>query len=318
MNPKPEGFPRALLLFGPTAAGKSQVALHLAETMHGAVINVDSMQVYREWRILTARPDAAACRRAPHLLYGHVGLAERYSMGRWLRELEEALAEVEAGGRFPILAGGSGAYFRAATEGLADLPPVEPAVRMAVSRRMSENGMEAAARELARRDPATAAGIDLRNPRRVSRALETLDQTGRGLAAWQADTPPPPLPPTAAVRAVISPPADILAGRIAARFAAMMDAGALREAKAVQELTLDPAAPGLRALGADALFACLAGGLTPQQAADRATAATRQYAKRQRNWVRNRMRNWTRVTGENTDETVGQLLRLCRSGPGAT
>ena len=235
---------RALLIAGPTAAGKSAIASRLARELGGVVINADSMQVYREWRILTARPTEAECRAVPHRLYGHASIRESYSVGQWLRDLQQTLSELEALGQFPIVAGGTGAYFRALTGGLAEIPPADPAIRRDVEAEIVESGLPAMATALSARDPATADAIDLRNPRRVARAWEVLRQTGLGLAEWRTHTPPPLLPPSETVRVVIAPPRTVIAERISLRFDAMMRGGAMEEAEEVLALGLPQSLPG--------------------------------------------------------------------------
>ncbi len=305
--------PRAVLIFGPTAAGKSAVALRLAERFGGAILNADSMQVYREWRILTARPSEADCRAAPHRLYGTAGIRDPWSVGVWLRNLGRALDETESAGLLPIVVGGTGAYFRALTGGLADIPAVTPAARRAVEAQIRDRGLACAARELSKLDPVTAERIDLRNPRRVARALEVLRQTGAGLAEWHARTPPPLVPDARALRIVIAPAPDVLRQRIEARFDAMMKAGALQEAERVLELGAPRDLPGMRPVGAAALFAHLDGRLSESEAVDSAKSETRQYARRQRTWFRNRMRDWTRTEcadpEEVSDWTLGQASK---------
>lgn len=283
---------RPLLIAGPTAAGKSALALQEA-ARGGVVINADASQVYDGWRVLTARPSAREEEEAPHRLYGNVNPARRYSVGDWLRDLEAAMAEAEAAGLRPIVVGGTGLYFMAATEGLAEIPAPSEAVRAAVADRLAAEGLAALARDLTARDPATAAATDLANPMRVTRALEVLEATGRGLADWRAETPPPLI--AEAERVVVAPERAGLYARCDARFAAMLDAGALDEAAAMRARGLDPALPAMRAVGAPELFAHLAGEITLDEAAARARQATRNYAKRQLTWMRKRMRDWRAI-----------------------
>ncbi|MFV0475991.1 MAG: tRNA (adenosine(37)-N6)-dimethylallyltransferase MiaA [Pikeienuella sp.] len=280
---------RPLLIAGPTGAGKSAHALEAA-AQGGVIINADASQVYEGWRILTARPDAADEARAPHRLYGHVDPARPHSVGDWLRDLAAGIADAQGRGLRPILVGGTGLYFMAATEGLAPIPPTPPDVREALTRRLTEEGLAALAAELSRRDPESAAATDLKNPMRVARALEVLEATGRGIASWRASTPAPLI--ARAERLLILPDRAALYDRLDRRFDAMLAAGALEEARAMLARGLDPALPSMKAIGAPELFAHLAGEISLEEAAARARKATRNYAKRQMTWFRNRMRDW--------------------------
>jgi tRNA dimethylallyltransferase len=278
---------RPVLIAGPTASGKSALALEIAARQGGVIVNADALQVYSCWRLLTARPSTEEEAQAPHRLYGHVDRDQPYSVGHWLREMAGILAT----GARPIVVGGTGLYFTALTTGLAEIPPTPPEVRFEADRRRADAGVSALLAEL---DPATRAKIDTANPARVQRAWEVLRATGRGLADWQAETGPPLLPLSQAAAYVLEAPPDWLGPRIARRFDAMMAAGALDEVRA--ELpTWDPARPSARAIGAAELVAHLRGEMTREEAVEAAKIATRQYAKRQRSWFRNRMRAWPRL-----------------------
>lgn len=274
---------RPILLAGPTASGKSALALRLAAATGGAVVNADALQVYGRWRLLTARPAEAEMAGIPHRLYGHVGRQEGYSVGRWLREVAPLLAAP----RPPVIVGGTGLYFTALTEGLAEIPPVPAAVR-AEADALTLDALVAGL------DAATGARVDLRNRARVQRGWEVLRATGRGLADWQAETGPPLLPTAAALPLVIEPGRDWLAERIDRRFDAMMAEGALEEA-ARERAHWDPAHPSARAIGAPELIAHLEGRMTQEQAVAAAKSATRDYARRQRKWFRTRMAGWERI-----------------------
>jgi tRNA dimethylallyltransferase len=278
---------RPVLIAGPTASGKSALALALARAQGRVVVNADALQVYARWRILTARPTAEDEAAAPHLLYGHVGARESWSVGHWLR----AVAEIIALHPGAVIVGGTGLYFTALTEGLVEIPPIPPEIRAASIRRLAEAGAEGLLADL---DAATAARIDRRNPARLQRAWEVLAATGRGLALWQAATPPPILPPGRATACVIErPPAD-LARRIDARVAAMAAEGALEEAaRALPDW--DPTLPSSRAIGAAEFVAHVRGATTLESAIAAAQGATRAYAKRQRTWARNRLGDWPRL-----------------------
>ncbi len=275
---------RPVLIAGPTASGKSALALALARRQGRAVVNADALQVYARWRILTARPSPEEEAQVPHRLYGMVGRDEAWSVGHWLRAVADLLAEDPR----PVIVGGTGLYFTALTEGLAEIPAVPLALRAEADRRMAARGVAALAAEL---DAETRARIDTRNPARVQRAWEVLQATGRGLAGWQAATGAPLIPPGAAQAVVLRPPRDWLAARIDARFDAMIAAGALDEVRG--ELPFwRPNAPSARAIGAPELVAHLRGEVPLADAIAAAKAASRQYAKRQRTWFRNRMRDW--------------------------
>lgn len=273
---------RPVLIAGPTASGKSGLALAIAEAHGGRIVNADALQVYAVWRILTARPGAAERERAPHLLYGHVAEDAPYSVGHWLREVAPLLR-----GARPIVVGGTGLYLTALTEGLADIPPVPAAIR-ARAEAMPHAEMRDAL------DPATRARLDLANPARVKRAWAVQEATGRGLARWQDATPPPLLPLRDALPLLVEAPPEDLTPRIARRFDAMLDAGALDEVRAVMP-RWDPARPAHRAIGAPELVAHLRGEIDLATARERAVIATRRYAKRQRTWFRARMGDWPKV-----------------------
>jgi len=276
---------KLLVIGGPTASGKSALALALAEALGGTVINADSMQVYRELPILTAQPDAAAKARAPHLLYGVLGIEELCSAGRWLEMAHAAIAETRAAGRWPIVVGGTGLYLRSLIGGLADIPPVPEAVRAAVRARLAEIGAPAFHGELAARDPEMAARLNPADGQRLGRAAEVLAATGRSLADWQRATAAPA--PEGLRTVLVSPPRAELYAACDGRFEAMLAAGALEEARAVMaRADLNDSLPALKALGLRELMAYLAGSLSREAAVAAAQMATRHYAKRQMTWFR--------------------------------
>ncbi|PIE12363.1 MAG: tRNA (adenosine(37)-N6)-dimethylallyltransferase MiaA [Rhodobacterales bacterium] len=275
---------RPVLIAGPTASGKSALALEIAQVQGGVILNADALQVYGNWDVLTARPPASDLALAPHALYGHVAWDQEYSVGHWLRDLAPMLD-----GDRPIIVGGTGLYFTALTEGLADIPPTPAPIRAAADS-LRQSDLETMLNQL---DAPTRARIDTLNPMRVQRAWEVLQTTGRGLAAWQDDTPPPLLPLDRVTPILFDAPRDWLTARIERRFDLMLARGALDEARA-NLATYDPARPSSRAIGAPELMAHLNGELTLDQARKAATIATRQYAKRQRTWFRARMKNWLR------------------------
>lgn len=273
-----------VLIAGPTASGKSALALDIAQDHGSVIVNADASQVYDCWHVITARPSAEEEATAPHLLYGHVAATQPYSTGHWLREV----ADILNAGQRPIITGGTGLYFKALTEGLADIPATPEEVRHRA------DGMDLDSL-LAGIDAETASGIDTGNRARVQRAWEVQQATGRGLAAWQAQTGAPLLPATQARRIVFDVDRDWLNARIARRFDQMIALGALEEVRRVAPV-YDPALPAHRAIGVPELMAHLAGDLTLDQARERAVIATRQFAKRQRTWMRSKMADWHRVT----------------------
>lgn len=277
---------RPVLIAGPTASGKSALALDIAREQGGVIVNADAIQVYANWRVLTARPDAQDVAQAPHALYGHLAWDQAYSVGHWLRALEPLLTGPER----PIIVGGTGLYFSALTTGLAEIPPTPPAIRSVADARLRDDGREALLAEL---DAATAARIDRLNPMRVQRAWEVLHSTGRGIADWQDDTPPPRLRLADCHPILFDVDKAWLNARIARRFDLMVDQGALDEARA-NLANWDPALPSMKAIGAPDLIAYLRGEISLTAAKERATIATRQFAKRQRTWFRARMSNWLR------------------------
>lgn len=273
-----------VLIAGPTASGKSALALDIAEKQGGIIINADASQVYDCWRVITARPSAEEEARAPHLLYGHLPYDAPYSAGHWLREVKPLLA----GPQRPVIVGGTGLYFKALTEGMADIPATPDAVRREADALTLDTLLEGL-------DAETAARIDRNNRARVQRAWEVLRATGRPLAAWQDGTPPPLLPLDRCHAIVMDTEKDWLEARIRRRFRLMMDSGALEEARAMQD-RYDPALPSCKAIGVPELMDHLAGRCSREEACERAAVATRQYAKRQRTWFRSGMRNWTKHT----------------------
>ncbi|WP_235855865.1 tRNA (adenosine(37)-N6)-dimethylallyltransferase MiaA [Mesobaculum littorinae] len=279
--------PAPVLIAGPTASGKSALALRIAERHGGVIVNADALQVFSDWRLLTARPSAADEAALPHALYGHVPGDTPYSVGRWLADLDPHLAHPR-----PIIVGGTGLYFAALTEGLAEIPPIPASVRETATRRIAEEGHAALLNEL---DRATAARIDHANPARVQRAWEVLTATGRPLADWQAQTGPARLPRGAAHAFVVQTDREALLSRISRRFDLMLDAGLLEEARSnLPNYSQDR--PSSKAIGATELLAHLQGAMTLDEARERIVIATRQYAKRQRTWFRARMGTWNSVT----------------------
>ncbi|MBL8538196.1 MAG: tRNA (adenosine(37)-N6)-dimethylallyltransferase MiaA [Hyphomonadaceae bacterium] len=285
----------ALLIMGPTASGKSALALALAERWDGEIINADSMQVYRDLRVLTARPTPEEEARAPHALYGHVDASDLYSTGRWLSDALAAIAAAQARARTPILVGGTGLYFKALAQGLAEIPPIAPEIRAALRARADKEGALALHAELLLRDPGVAVRIEANDAPRILRALEVLEATGESIAAFQAHTKPALAPGTWRGVALL-PPREALYQQINARFDQMLAAGALEEVRALAAQALDPAMPALKAHGAPALMAHFRGELSLDDAAEIGKRDTRRYAKRQFTWIAGQMRDWTHVS----------------------
>jgi tRNA dimethylallyltransferase len=296
--------PDVVLIAGPTASGKSALALSLAQRLGGSVINADSMQVYRDLFILTARPGAAETEGVPHHLYGHVDAGVNFSAGRWVEDAVAAIAEVRASGRLPIVVGGTGLYFKALTEGLSDIPAVPEEVRAEVRAEAEALGSADLHALLAARDPLTAARLQPNDRQRVLRALEVLAATGRPLAAWQALPRRPRLDPGTTLGVFLSPDRAWLTARIDARFDAMLAAGALEEVAALKARRLDPLLPAMRAHGVPGLIAYLDGQITLEEARARGKADTRAYAKRQATWFRHQMAGWSALPPDAAEAAV--------------
>jgi tRNA dimethylallyltransferase len=282
----PMSLPHALIVAGPTCSGKSALALGLAERLGGAVINADSMQLYRELRIVTARPTPEDEARAPHLLYGIRPAAEAGSVAWWRDTALAAMQTTHAAGQLPILCGGTGLYFAALRDGLAEIPPIPDAARAEARARLASEGPAALHAALAAIDPATAATIRPTDAQRIARAYEVWRATGQGLSIWQQQTATPA--PWRFTAILLDPPRDALRAAIATRFTAMLAHGALDEVRALLSQNLDPALPAMRAHGVPELAAHLRGTLSLPEAARRAELATGQYTKRQATWFRRR------------------------------
>jgi tRNA dimethylallyltransferase len=280
---------KAVLIAGPTASGKSALALQLAQKTGGVVINTDSMQVYRDLRVLTARPTPKEESAVPHRLYGYVDASVNFSAGAWVADAARVLTGARAQNRLPIFAGGSGLYFKALTRGLSAVPPIPPEIRESVRARLERDGVEALHAELARHDAVASERLKPRDRTRIARALEVVEATGRSLTDWHREGLPPILPPGEFTALFLSAEREVLYARIDARFDAMLTAGALEEVAALAARNLDPLLPAMKAHGVPALIRHLRGELTLEEAAIIGRADTRHYAKRQFTWFRHQL-----------------------------
>jgi tRNA dimethylallyltransferase len=299
---------KAVLIAGPTASGKSALALALAQKTGGVIINADSMQVYRDLRIITARPTPEEEAVAPHRLYGHVDAAVNCSAGHWVSDAAAALADARAQNRLPIFVGGSGLYFKALTRGLSAVPPVAADIRDSVRTRLERDGVEALHAELARRDPASAERLKPRDRSRIARALEVVEATGRSLTDWHRDGLPPLLPPGTFAAVFVSPDRDQLYARIDARFDAMLASGALEEVGGLAARRLDPLLPAMKAHGVPALIRHLTGEIALEEAARIGRADTRHYAKRQFTWFRHQLPEFEWARPEEAERRLSTLF----------
>jgi tRNA dimethylallyltransferase len=282
----------AVLIAGPTASGKSALAMAVAEKIGGVIVNADSMQVYRDLRIITARPTQVDEARVPHKLYGHVDAAENYSVGAWCRDACDALKEIVRQGRTPVLVGGTGLYFKALTTGLAAVPAIPADIRADVRGRLQRAGAPALHAELMRLDPATARRVTVNDRSRISRALEVVLATGRPLSEWHREGLPPLIDPNKAAKVFLTCERKELVRRIEVRFAAMLDSGALEEVKQLAARGLDRSLPAMKAHGVPWLMRHLNGEISRDEATAGAIMDTRRYAKRQLTWFRNQLKEW--------------------------
>lgn len=306
------GMIQALCIMGPTASGKSALALALAARLGAEIINADSMQVYADLRILTARPTPAEEAAAPHHLYGCIDAAERFSVGGWIGAVRPVLDQIAARGRLAILVGGTGLYFKALTEGLAATPPIPPDVRAELEQRLLRDGAPGLHGDLAIRDPKAAALLSPNDAPRILRALEVFEATGESILVWRDRNDPPALKAGAWAGVALAPPRADLYTRIDARFAAMLEAGVLEEVSALAAHKLDPLLPCMKAHGAPALMAHLRGDMGLPGAVKLATQDTRNYAKRQFTWMRGQMPDWRQITDEGQAARIDAVLAHAR------
>jgi tRNA dimethylallyltransferase len=298
----------AILIAGPTASGKSALALTLAEKLNGVIVNADSMQVYRDLRVITARPAPEDEARVPHQLYGHVDAAENYSTGRWLKDVGARLEDIRAGGKLPILVGGTGLYFTALSTGLAAVPPIPDDIRDEVRGRLAREGVAPLRAELEQLDPKTAARLRVNDRNRISRALEVVKATGRSLTDWHSEGMPPVLDATRVAKVFLETERTALVSRIEARFDAMLKAGALDEVRALAARNLDPTLPAMKAHGVPWLIRHLRGEIGLDEAAEGARMDTRRYARRQVTWFRNQLSDWPWARAGDAEAALMQQL----------
>jgi tRNA dimethylallyltransferase len=299
----------AVLIAGPTASGKSALAISLAQRLGGTVINADSMQVYRDLRIITARPTPEEEAEAPHRLFGHIDAATNYSAGLWLADAAAALAEITAAGRTPIFAGGTGLYFKALLQGLSDIPKVPDDIRARVRTEAEGIAPEALHARLAARDPVTAVRLRPSDPQRILRALEVFEATGLPLRHFQDRRGAPLLDAETCACVFLEPDRKELHRRIDARFDAMMAQGALDEVTALAASNLDPALPAMRAHGVPGLITYLRGELSLDDAIAKGKLDTRHYSKRQFTWFRHQLPQFKWMPPATAVEEIDMLLR---------
>ncbi|MBB4326408.1 tRNA dimethylallyltransferase [Rhizobium leguminosarum] len=287
----------AILITGPTASGKSALAVELAKRHDGVVVNADSMQVYDTLRVLTARPSEEEMQGVPHHLYGHVPAGAAYSTGGWLRDVSALLPTLRAAGRLPVFVGGTGLYFKALTGGLSDMPEIPEALRKALRSRLLEEGPDGLYAELAVADPAMAASLNRQDGQRIVRALEVMKSTGRSIADFQGQSGLVIIDAAQARKIVVLPDRAVLHQRINGRFEKMLQQGAEDEVRALLALDLPAEAPVMKAIGVSQITAMVRGEMTRDEVLEKGAAATRQYAKRQMTWFRNQMDDsWERLT----------------------
>ncbi|WEX86304.1 tRNA (adenosine(37)-N6)-dimethylallyltransferase MiaA [Sinorhizobium garamanticum] len=288
----------AILITGPTASGKSALAVELARRHGGVVINADSMQVYDTLKILTARPDEAEMGGIEHFLYGHVPAGQAYSTGAWLREAEALVQQLREEGRLPVFVGGTGLYFKALTGGLSDMPEIPATIRDPLRARLKEEGAEALHAELAARDPQTAMQLRPGDGQRIVRALEVIEATGKPIHLFQQSRGPMIIDPDKAQKIVVLPDRALLHSRIDRRFETMLERGAVDEVRALLALDLSPDMPVMKAIGVQQIAAMLRGEIGEAEVIATGAAATRQYSKRQMTWFRNQLdESWQRIEG---------------------
>lgn len=298
-----------ILIAGQTASGKSGLALKLAQSVNGVIVNADSMQVYRELQILTARPDQAEMAGIEHTLYGHVGARTPYSVGHWLDDVEQVLKEITEQGKRAIIVGGTGLYFKGLLEGLSPVPDISGEIRDKWRQQALDQSVDlhAALMEL---DPEMADRLRSTDRQRLARALEVVEGTGKSLLHWQKQPEISLLAPETTVKFVIDIERPELYARCDQRFDGMIEKGAIEEVKKLLDLQLPPTLPSMRALGVRPLSAFLAGEITKPEAIEKAKTETRQYAKRQSTWLKSNMIAWNRVNLKDMKSFGADLLAI--------
>jgi len=286
---------KPILIAGPTASGKSNLALEVAQKTGGAIINADALQVYTGWNILSARPNVKDLSQCPHYMYGYITMQQPYSVGVWLREIKQQLQDCANRNERPIIVGGTGLYFSALTQGLADIPEVPAAVRKKADEMALDQGRDVFAGLLKQQDPDTYAKIDVQNPVRTQRAWEVLIATGSGLSKWQKNQQSPLIPEKDAHLISLISDKDWLNARITKRFDLMVSQGALDECRTALDSWWDETLPSCKAIGAKELISHLKGELSLTEAVEAAKLQSRRYAKRQRTWFRSRMKSWHKL-----------------------
>lgn len=298
-------LPQAILIAGPTASGKSALALEVVKNIDGVIINADSMQVYHDLRVITARPSIAEENAAPHYLYGHVDGGDNYSVGRWLADVTPLLDELKGKRQVPVIVGGTGLYFKALSEGLSDIPPVPEDVRQQVRQNAEGRETPLLYADFAVRDPETAARISPTDRQRILRALEVLAATGRSLASFRSRKKPGPLHKADVTRLFIAPDRGELNQKIDARFMHMMEQGALAEVERLAARGLDSTLPLMRSHGTPWLIRHLQGEIGLDEAIAGAQTDTRHYAKRQLTWFRHQLPDFPWMTRDQAKEHLG-------------
>ncbi len=299
---------QALLIAGPTASGKSALAIHLAKKFNGVVINADSMQVYQPLRVLTARPSVEEEAEVAHELFGHVGADQPYSVAHWLVDVTAVIGRVLAQGQLPIVTGGTGMYFRVLSEGLSDIPAVPDVVRARIRALEAEIGVAALHARLLACDPETALSLNPTDPQRVIRAMEVFEATGRSIRSFQGPRHGAVIDPARALAVFLAPDREVLRSRIDQRFDQMLRQGALEEVEALARLGLDPALPVMRAHGVPGLIGALRGDMPMDQAIDKGKADTRRYAKRQHTWFRHQASDFIWMKPEEARSRIESLI----------
>ncbi len=301
---------QAVLIYGPTASGKSALALEIAKALGGVVVNADSMQVYNELRIVTNRPTDEEESAAPHRLYGFQPAHRPYSTALWLSDLEATLTEAKKWGWLPIIVGGTGLYFKALTEGFSHIPEIPSPVRTHYRHLAQKKPPEELHAQLQMRDPLAAARLRPSDPQRIVRALEVFESTARSIVLWQQEKQPPLLPLSRTYPVALTIDRDKLYARCDARFDAMIASGAVEEARAFAALGLDPALPATRAAGLPPLLACVRGELTLDEATAMAKTSTRRYAKRQLTWMNGNFASWNEASLTLSERTKHEIARI--------